>query len=95
MDRQAQPREVYLVRIVATLLETPRPLPDASTRQLNLQSTSLDDLVVFATGDAFVPLDQTFSVARLCVALAQSERSSAAHRRRIKAAIAESVDLFT
>ena len=51
------------------------------------------DLVVLAGGDAVVPLDQTHSVSRLCVALAQSERSSAARRRRMEAVVAEPVDL--
>ena len=78
---------------VATLLETPRPLLDASTRQSIRQATSLADLVVLVRGDAVVPLDQTDSVDRLWVALMQSERSSAARRRRMEAAIAKSVDL--
>ena len=93
IDHQSQQREVDLVRIVATLLETPRPLLDASTRQFIQQTTSLADLVVLAIGDAVVPLDQTYSVARLCVALAQSERSRAALRQRMEAAITESMDL--
>ena len=77
---------------MAILLETSRPLLDASTRQPR-QTTSLADLAVLASEDAVVPLTQTDSVAGLCVALAQSERSSVARRRRMECAIAESVDL--
>ena len=81
------------MRIISLLSETPRPLLDAATRQSIWQATSLADLAVLAGGDVVVRVDHTDSVARLCVALAQSERSSAARRRRMEAAIAESVDL--
>ena len=70
MDYKYQQREVDLVRIAATLLEITRPLLDASTCQSIRQATSLADLVVLASMDAVVPLDQTDSVARFCVALA-------------------------
>ena len=40
-----------------------------------------------------IPLYHTDSVVWLCAALAQSDRSSAARRRRMQAAIAEYVDL--
>ena len=85
MNQQAQQREVDLVKIVAPLLETSRPLLDASTRQYIRQVKSLADLFVLASGDAFVFLAQTGSVSRLCVALALSERSSAARRRSMEA----------
>ena len=77
------------MRIVANQLETSRPLLDASTRQPIRQATSLADLVILASGDAVVPLDQTASVDRLCVALAQSERSSAARCRRMEATVVD------
>ena len=88
MNQQAQQREVDLVKIVAPLLETSRPLLDASTRQYIRQAKSLADLFVLASGDAFVFLAQTGSVSRLCVALALSERSSGARRRSMEAEIA-------
>ena len=70
IDHQSQQREVDLVRIVATLLDTPRSPLDASTRQSITQATSLADLVVLVSGNAVVPFNQTDSVARLYVALA-------------------------
>ena len=81
MNHQAQKREVDMGGIVAILLETPRPLLDACTRQSIRQATSLADLVVLVSGDAVVPLNQTDSVAPLCVALAQSDQSSPVSRR--------------
>ena len=39
LEQQARQREVVLVRIVAKLLETPRPLLDASTGQSIRQAT--------------------------------------------------------
>ena len=53
-----------LVQIVAILLETTRPLLDASTRQSIRQATSIADLAVLAIGDVVVPLDQTEPTAR-------------------------------
>ena len=73
MDHQDQQREVDLVRVVATLFETPRTLLDASTRQSIRQDTSLPDVAVLASRVAVVPLAKMDSVARFCVALAQSE----------------------
>ena len=77
------------MRFVAILVENSRPLLDASKRQYIRQATSLADWVILASGDAVLPLDQTASVDRLCVALAQSERSSAARCRRMEAAIVD------
>ena len=91
MNHRTQQHEVDIVRIIALLLETPRPLLDAAARQSIWQATSLAYLAVHAGGDVVVPLDHTNSESRLCVSLAQSERSSAAHRRRMEAAIADSV----
>ena len=93
MDHQSQQIEINLVRIIATLLETPWPLFDSCMRQSIRQATSLSILVVLAGGVVVIPLDHTDSVARLCVALAQSERSSPARRRRTEAEIAEPVSL--
>ena len=70
-----------------------RPLLHASSRQSIRQATSLTDLIVLTSGDAVVPLDQTDSVSRLYVAIAQSERSSASRRRLMEALIATSLEL--
>ena len=70
-------------------------LSDATSRQSIRQATSLTDLVVLASGDAVVPLFIKELIARLCVALTLSKGSSVSRRRRMKFAIAESVNLRT
>ena len=49
-------------------------------------------LVTLANGDVVDSTDNSDSIDRLCVALAQCERARAACRRRMQSAIAESVD---
>ena len=93
MDQEALQREIDLLRIVTTLLETLRPLLDASTRQFIRQATSLADLVVLASGDAVVPFRSNYWIARMCVALAQSDRSSTTRGQIMKEVNAKYVNL--
>ena len=83
------------MRLVASLLETPRPLLCASQRQLIRISDSFADLVTLLNGDVIESTDHSDSVARLRVDIARSERTSAAFRRRMEVAIADSVGFHT
>ena len=68
----------------------PCPLLGAPQRQSIRQAVSLADLVTLTNGDVIELIVHLDSIARLFVALAQSERTNATCR--IEAAIAESVD---
>ena len=91
IDQQTQLLEVDLVRVVATLFETPRPHLDASLRQSIRRAELLADLTTLENDNIVEPTDHLDLIARLCVAVAQFEQASAACRRRMGAAIAESV----
>ena len=81
IDQQTQRREIDLVRLVSSLLDTPRLLLGASQLPSIRPANSLADLVTLANGDIVESIDHSDSVARLCVALAQSEQTSASCRR--------------
>ena len=66
------------MRLVASLLETPRPLLCTSQRQSIRISDSLADLVTLLNGGVIESTDHSDSVARLRVDIARSERTSAA-----------------
>uniref|UniRef100_M4C4X5 Uncharacterized protein n=1 Tax=Hyaloperonospora arabidopsidis (strain Emoy2) TaxID=559515 RepID=M4C4X5_HYAAE len=81
IDQQTQRLEVDLVRVVATLIETPRPHLDASLRQSIRRAESLADLTTLENDNIVEPTDHLDLIARLCVAIAQFEQASAACRQ--------------
>ena len=88
-----QRREVELVRVIVTLMESPRPLFDTSLRQYLLRVCTLEDLNSLMTADFAPVVDHSSDIAALCVTLSQYHRENASLRRRMQAAVLESVDL--
>ena len=88
-----QGRELELTQLIATLLESPRPLLDSSRRQSIARARTLADLNALTTVDDVPDVDHSEDIASLCVALSQSHRSNVYLRRCIQAAVAESAEL--
>lgn len=57
LNERLQRRDIDIAKVMALLMEQPRPIPNPSTRQSILAAESISDLVVIAGGDALPPTD--------------------------------------